>query len=256
MSAARLVSLNIEHAKHLSRVIPFLRETDPDIVCLQELNEPDIPCIAEALGYENRIYAPMTRFSHDAGPRIVSGIGIFSHRPAITTRVDYYWGEPGSVVDFDETDVDTKMKTEKFAVVSCEVEHNSSALKVAMTHFIWTPKGDADDYQREGARRLLAILNGYGEFVLCGDFNAPRVHKGAPGEIYTMFASRYKDNIPLEYETSIDVTLHRSGKLRPEELADKMVDQLFTTPAYRADNVQLISGVSDHMAIVADVSRA
>ena len=34
-----------------------------------------------------------------------------------------------------------------------------------------------------------------------------------------------------------------------------MVDGLFTTPTYRALNVKLIDGISDHMAIVAEINK-
>ena len=39
--------------------------------------------------------------------------------------------------------------------------------------------------------------------------------------------------------------LHRAGPL------DLMVDGLFLSPHYRASNVQLAAGVSDHQAVVA-----
>lgn len=34
-----------------------------------------------------------------------------------------------------------------------------------------------------------------------------------------------------------------------------MVDGLFTTSDYKASNVRLVDGVSDHMAIVADIYK-
>ena len=34
-----------------------------------------------------------------------------------------------------------------------------------------------------------------------------------------------------------------------------MVDGLFTTPAYKASDVKLVDGISDHMAIVAKINR-
>ena len=34
-----------------------------------------------------------------------------------------------------------------------------------------------------------------------------------------------------------------------------MVDVLFTTPSYKASNVKLVDGLSDHMAVVADISQ-
>jgi hypothetical protein len=34
-----------------------------------------------------------------------------------------------------------------------------------------------------------------------------------------------------------------------------MVDGLFTTPVYQTSNVKLVDGVSDHMAIVAEIHK-
>lgn len=92
--------------------------------------------------------------------------------------------------------------------------------------------------------KLLETLGSFPELILAGDFNAPR-----GGEVFGTIAARYKDNIPPEYKTSIDGGLHRAGKL------EYMVDGLFTTPQYIASKVRLIDGVSDHMAIVAEINR-
>lgn len=81
--------------------------------------------------------------------------------------------------------------------------------------------------------------------MLAGDFNAPR-----GGESFSAIAARYRDNIPPNYQTSIYAPLHRSG----QDL-ELMVDGLFTTPGYRAENVELTSGMSDHYAIVADIEK-
>ena len=70
-----------------------------------------------------------------------------------------------------------------------------------------------------------------------------------------MLAAKYKDNVPVQYKTSIDVALHRLGKERPEEFADKMVDGIFSTPLYEVKNVEMKGGVSDHCALVATVTK-
>ena len=81
-------------------------------------------------------------------------------------------------------------------------------------------------------------------FVLTGDFNAPR-----GGEIFAELASRYKDNIPNHYQSSLDPDLHRVKNLK------LMVDGLFSTPDYNLGEVRLINGVSDHLAVAAKVSK-
>ena len=125
-------------------------------------------------------------------------------------------------------------------------EKGNESFVVGTTHFTWSPDGIPDDFLRKDMKSLLAILQDIPEIVLCGDFNAPR-----GGEIFDALAQRYKDNIPLEYDTSIDVNLHRDGK----KMADRslMVDGLFTTSFYKCSNVRLVGGVSDHFAIIAEV---
>ena len=138
----------------------------------------------------------------------------------------------------------------KCALVSATVSLGAVAFTVCTTHFTWSEEGKATEEQRADMRALLALLEAKKEFVLCGDFNAPR-----GGEIFEMLSSRYTDNVPPQYKTSIDVNIHRAGRQRPHELADKMVDGLFTTPEYRCTSVELVNGVSDHMAVVAEIAK-
>ena len=67
--------------------------------------------------------------------------------------------------------------------------------------------------------------------------------------MFARIAKKYKDNIPPHYVTSLDRKLHRAGHL------ELMVDGLFSTSEYLLDHVELRSGVSDHCAIIAELSR-
>ena len=116
--------------------------------------------------------------------------------------------------------------------------------KFVTTHFTITKNGESTPYQLEVLDLLLAQLEKLGEFVFCGDMNAPRGN-----ETFNRLAEKYKDNIPLEYKTSIDQNLHRVKGLQV------MVDGLFTTPTYRTSNVKLVDGISDHMAVVAEINK-
>jgi endonuclease/exonuclease/phosphatase family metal-dependent hydrolase len=249
MSASvRLTSLNIERSKHLDLVIPFLKSQSPDIVCLQELMERDIPAFESEL-HMRTYFTPekMHPAEDDLG---VMGNGIMSTYELNDARATYYVGEPRHLVEFDESTAESKHRTENLAVSFISVMHDGVSYTIGTTHFTWTPDGSASEQQRADMRALLKILERSGEFVLTGDFNAPR-----GGEIFAKLAKRYTDNIPAQYETSIDLDLHRNGKTRPHELKDKMVDGLFTTAGYRARDVELHFGVSDHAAVIATISK-
>lgn len=241
----RLVSLNIEFSKHLDLVAAFLSSEKPDVACIQEVYEHDAPFIAQALGSTSYVFAPMHHFIVSGVNAGVLGLGIFSRHPILNKRTHYYRGNTGHIPAMDYADPATYQHT-NLLVISAEFLYNDTSFNIATTHFTWTPDGKPTDLQRQDLTTLLRVLESLGEFVLVGDFNAPR-----GGEIFDAIAARYKDNIPPHYKTSIYGKLHRS-----RQDLQLMVDGLFTTPAYTASNVELKSGMSDHYAVVADIATA
>lgn len=247
MGSLSLISLNVERSKHLERVVPFLREQEPDVFCVQELSESDYPLFKKMFRFASP-FVPLSMYSEE-GQRIPQGIGIFSNLRIYKTDAHYYVGDPSTLPETIPGQPETYTKGNR-AVLFATVEKDGVPYRIATTHFTWSEKGEASDTQREHLQSLLSALEAEKELVLCGDFNIPR-----GGELFSELAVRYKDNIPPEYATSIDVALHRNRLGDPEELSQKMVDGLFTTPGYPARDVELASGVSGHMAIVATISN-
>ena len=238
--ALSLVSVNIEQEKHLERVFPFLSIQKPDILCVQELLERDIPRFEEQYG-PCIAFAPTCFVPRPEGSQ-TEGIGLFSSLSNQSVIEKYYVGSRDTVrLDDGKSDVDTHV------LLGADIE----GYRILTTHFTWTQKGESTEKQKVHAESLFAELDALGEFVLCGDFNAPRT-----GETAALFIRRYTDNIPSHYETSIDISLHRAGKTNASGLQDKMVDYLFTTPQYLAKNVSLEFGVSDHAAIIATIEKS
>lgn len=242
----KLISLNIERDRHLNRVIPFLQSARPDVLCLQEVCQKDVPLFQKLMGGQYR-FSRARRDSESEGGNI-NGEAIFSRLPVRDWFYARYAGPEEDTV-FDTSSQETRTHTAIRAVTGCEIKHGTSVYRIATTHFTWTPHGEPDNYQRQDVRRMLDAIMPLGELILCGDFNAPR-----GGEIFSFINDHYHDAIPLHYKTSIDIGLHREGKNKPEELSDKMVDGLFMTHGYKASGVRLESGVSDHMAIIAKIN--
>lgn len=239
MAALTLISLNIEGRRHIERIVPFLRERQPDVLCVQELNEHDIALIEEVLG-ARCTYAPMVCDDEDGGN---SGIGIFTSLPA-RVRTHRYAGHTGELMKADQTSPETQYQTQRYILLIAVVTKDDQTFTIGTTHLPVTESGAVTDFQREALDGLLTALEQYPEIVLCGDMNAPRGR-----ETFDTLAARYTDNIPPEYTTSIDGDLHRAGPI------PFMVDGLFTTPAYTATDVALHCGVSDHCAITAQIQR-
>lgn len=232
-----LLSLNIEGGRHLARLLPFLEQHRTDVVCLQEVFEADMETLAKAVGYDGS-FAPMwnkkevTPLSPEA--RGVQGIALFA-RPPHTTETRYYVGEgttplfvPGGAQDR--------------ALLIARLEKDGERFTVATTHFTWTPDGKANDEQRAHFARLVQLAPK--ELVLCGDFNAPR-----GGEIFSKFTERFTDNLPATITSTIDPELHRRKGL------SLVVDTIFSTPHYDVRDVHVVSGVSDHKAVLSTIRR-
>jgi endonuclease/exonuclease/phosphatase family metal-dependent hydrolase len=247
MASISLVSVNIERSKHLDLVRDFLASRNPDIVCMQELCERDVAALESMLGMVC-VYAPSGL--HPADPPeqggVLVGVGIFSRLPIVNHSIEYY---SGSETHARRDEIHTNF--DDHALITCDIEKEGITFSILTTHFTWTPRGAPDDNQRRDMKTLLEMLATKDEFVLCGDFNAPRMLEEKPGEIFATIAQAYKDNIPAQYLTSLDPARHRAPLAQQ---ADKMVDGLFTTPGYHTSDVELHASVSDHCAITATIA--
>lgn len=257
------ISVNIEGLKHLeSRVIPFLQQEQPDVVCFQELFETSLPKLRAATGLEV-VLAPMGNVLEDnphLPPEGIFGVGLAVNpqKWQITHwEKHYYAGQADAPVPVFFADENPNSVFRVLLVAHVQSRQQpAEKYVVATTHFTWSPRGSFTQLQAENFETLTHFLEKIPEFVLCGDFNSPRNQPPAAevgglttANAFNQLASRYQDTIPSHYTTSIDSSLHKSG-----QQIELMVDGLFTTPAYQAENVQLVKGVSDHLAIVAEVT--
>lgn len=243
MPSVSIVSLNVERSKHLDTVSAFLQDRKPEVVCLQELCERDVAHFESAIGAQC-VFAPMGRIPDDPPGTdiVVAGVGIFTKLAVVSHTIEYYAGN-----ERDAREGEIRTVFTNHPLIALDIEKDGTAFRIATTHLTWTPKGAPSDLQRLNARRLFEILHGKDDLVFTGDFNAPR-----GGEIFSLFARHYRDNIPPQYQTSLDPVLHRAPA---EEKSDKMVDGIFSTAAYQVSDVVLTGGVSDHLAVTATISR-
>lgn len=234
----KLITLNIERSKHLDLVLPFLEREQPDVVCLQELCSEDVERFSTVLGAQSYT-EPLTIHTVDGGECFFS-IAIFSRLPVVGHEVKYYYRASETLSIFELGD----RRTINRALLRCDIVKDEVTFRIGTTHFTWTPDGEADDVQREDIENLFTVLETEGDIVFTGDFNAPRGK-----EIFSRLAERYRDNVPPEYTTSIDGSMHRAGAL------PHMVDGIFSTPGYEVSDVRMVCGVSDHCALVAKVRK-
>lgn len=235
----KILSLNIERDKHLPKVFNLLKKEKPEVVCLQEVQEPDFEVLKEKFGLEG-FFVPMDSFlrNENGKPELVrQGIAYCSNLPILKMESLFYVGKGTAPTHNSGNDVDR-------VLVLGQVEKEGEKYTIATTHFTWADDGGVNEEQRRDLKQLLKLLRQKGELVLCGDFNAPRGR-----EIFTILSSYLKDNIPPEVQTTLDPKLHRAGTL------PYVVDYMWSTPSYKVTKVKVVSGVSDHMAIVAEIKQ-
>ncbi|RYG59770.1 MAG: endonuclease/exonuclease/phosphatase family protein [Alphaproteobacteria bacterium] len=246
MSQLRIASINIERSKHLRLVEKFLHWYSPDVLCLQELCQRDIPMFEELLG--NKLhYVPMCYHPAEEDPEPI-GLGIVAWSALTDVTVDYYHGQPQPLQHIRFiTEADGYTKADNDSVANMLLSATCQGFRIGTTHLNVTRQGESTPEQRTMAQKLVTAAQAQaqraGGLLMCGDFNAPRGR-----ETFSLIAKHFEDGIPPEFTTSIDGSLHKAGQL------PHMVDGLFHTPSYKLTQATLHTGVSDHCALTCTLS--
>lgn len=233
----RVVSVNIERRRHLDTVSAFLKAEKPDVLCLQEVQEIDLPLFQDIIGGDVH-FAP--KFVYPDGQ--IEGIAIISRFPFSATVVRFAGDETETLPIHDESTFERAVQTQWYQLLHARISANDKEFSICTTHLPVTIDGEVGAYQLSAIYTLIDELEKIQEFVIMGDMNAPRGQQS-----FQLLADKFLDNIPPEYESSIDPILHRAGHLK------KMVDGCFSTPAYTVNQVRFQCGVSDHCAICVEI---
>lgn len=243
-----IASINIERSRHLPRVEAFVNRERPELLCLQELCERDIPFFEELMG-GRMSFASMVRYPGE-GPADVVGVGMIAREEVLTDVVaEYYSGSAESIREMTFSVMQGQRTADPLSIAEVMLTATVRGLRIAVTHLNVTPLGSSTAYQRESAGKLIRLAQAQarqaGDLLLVGDFNAPRGRA-----TFDMIAEHFIDGVPAHYTSSIDGSLHRAGDI------PFMVDGLFHTPGYRLEDARLSTGVSDHCALSCRLSKA
>lgn len=241
----KVVSINIERDLHHDLVTDFLLKEQPDVVCMQEVFKEDLEMYSSVLSMDY-IFAPMCFFRKKDRESIgLMGVAVFA-KNILSNKSFYIVGDEDEIPKHIHQASLTQRNTINLPLLCLNIKNSLSEIfSISTFHFTWTPEGVSTEYQKQDVVDLIRVLDTQvKDFVLMGDSNCPRGF-----ESFDMLAKEYKDNIPVEYDTSIDGNLHRVKGLK------QMVDVCFSTSDYDVKNVRLVSGVSDHKAVVAEIYK-
>jgi endonuclease/exonuclease/phosphatase family metal-dependent hydrolase len=198
----------------------------------------------------------MTRHPAETEPAEM-GVAVFARTPLGQPATHYYVGN-GHPVPLIRTgpDADGKFSVDADTIHKVLVCATVEGFRISTTHLTWTQYGAATPEQLHDAGTMLKYAEAeaaeHGGLVLCGDFNAPRGRA-----TFNKISEHFKDGIPPHYKCSLDLTLHRvrHNPVEAVRVGTYMVDGLFHTGNYHVAAVELSSGVSDHLAVTATLSR-
>ena len=235
----KLLSLNIERDKHIPNVIALIEKEKPEVICLQEVQEPDFEMLKKRFDFQGIFVSMMTYKRISAGKQtlVKQGNIIFTTLNLLKTESFFYFGKGNSPPYKGSNSCDR-------VLMASIIEKNGKEYRVTTTHFTWADDGGVNEKQRRDVKKLEELLQQKGEMILCGDFNAPRGR-----EIFAVLNHYLKDNIPPHIKTTLDPKIHHAGPL------PYVVDYIWSTPKYSVRNVRVVDGVSDHMAILAEIEK-
>lgn len=236
--AIKLLTLNIENDRHLARVHAAITEHLPDIVCLQEVLESDCAHLASSGRYDVK-FSLSGRLPRERGQERNWGVAVLSRVPVRCQTESYYADDPIIRVLREPNDP-------RRVLVVTELEHQGQPYRIATTHFTWSADGQINEVQQADFFRLKRLLSRYSDYVLCGDFNAPRGR-----EMFGKFVDELTlvDHLPTSVTSTIDARFHRAGAL------ELVVDTIFSTREYRVMDARVLEGISDHKGILALIER-
>lgn len=225
-------------------VLPLLETEKPEVICLQEVFEVDLSLFEKTLGMKANFLATLRTLSKNkyrVSPRGNTGLAIFTNLKLKSVNYKFYQKSRGSSPPLLTPG---NPNSPDRGLVIINIEKQNQEFQIATTHFNWSKNGESTKTQIISLKRMLPLID-LNNIIFCGDFNAPRGRK-----TWSILSSKLKDNIPEDVTTTIDANIHRAGNL------GLVVDGLFTSKNYQASNVRVISGVSDHCAIVSNIQSS
>lgn len=229
-----VLTINIEQKKHLDRLVPFLVQERPDIICLQEIYHDDFEVLKNKLSY-NGVHANRVEYYGTPG---YEGMAVLTKFEIKSHKIIPYDNYTHLIPEF----IGRLVTRPATALMALELEIENRNYWLGNTHFTWSFGGEITEEQRTNMRTLLKLIEQFPNLILCGDFNTPRGH-----ELYDSLASQLQDNVPKQATSTIDGQYHRAGQL------NLVVDGLFTSHQYQTLDSKLICGLSDHCGVFANL---
>lgn len=232
---------------HKDRIVHFLQSVPPTILAVQEVFAPDTDWLQENSNCQTATFLPNFEVAKPLSERIpgvgLFGIALISSLSSPDVSAHYFTQDTYPCKPFvREQDYPTSR-----GVLTVTYAVGNRHLRVATTHFTWSPDGSNTPEQWDDWYRLSTILKQQEPDVILGDFNVPR-----GTDLASTLERTCGSKLPRSVQTTMDHQLHKDSRLPP-----RVVDYIFIPKNSQVKMVphslSVCSGVSDHCAIVCDI---
>jgi endonuclease/exonuclease/phosphatase family metal-dependent hydrolase len=167
----KILQWNVWYHEKCENLVNFIKHTDADIVCCQELTvnfkeaNPgiDVPAeIAKACNY-NYYFQPMTIYGTN-NEQVQMGNGIFTKFSITDKRFAFVQKADSNIISYE---------TEDRSYVEINLDVNGKSLKVGTVHLSYSPAFVMTEKKLAEADKLYeAVQANHERFILAGDLNA------------------------------------------------------------------------------------
>ncbi|MBP9700680.1 endonuclease/exonuclease/phosphatase family protein [Candidatus Woesebacteria bacterium] len=248
----RIATLNSEggaHGPHLLRIQEFLGYSGIQILAMQEVFRTDGAWIKEMIRGTSHhflnnftVASPLSERIPATGP---FGVALFARFQAIAWQSIYYTISNHRAAVFEDPQ---EYPTRRGVLIVDYSLPTGSNVRVATTHFTWSPDGQITQEQQNDWGRLSQVLERTQPDVVMGDFNIPRAT-----QLGITLEQTFQSAIPQSVTTTLVPSQHQNPGI-----PDRVVDYIFIPKDSQyqlVPNSVELEPVADHCAIVCNIVR-
>jgi endonuclease/exonuclease/phosphatase family metal-dependent hydrolase len=248
----KLISYNIWHGKKWDILLPWLKEQNPDILCLQEVtsykqnwgDNQDVD-LFEVLKQELDLNGVLGKAWHERDEyESYQGCAILTRFPITSHRIHFLSGNLSYGDEFDHD-----WSREPRVAVEASLDVHSQAVSIYTTHLSYH-KYFADDArklrQATKLHRLAVNSASHTPTLICGDFNSLPKSK-----VIDLFSSTFTNCLDRKSFRSFARYPFKHDDFEVNTL-EYLLDNLFVSDGITCQNIEVPNtAASDHLPIIA-----
>lgn len=248
----KAITLNLfEGGIYFDNIEKFLKEENPDILCLQEAYNSKGKKLAKNFRSIEMLRKILPNYYYHFAPeflhirkeeRIDMGNAIFSKFPIVETAITFYNSPYGEYEAHTECDNKYDFSVIPRNLQYAKIKLSGTDFSVFNTHGIWGYHGNDTERRLQMGEMIIRQIRNKNNVLLAGDFNL------FPTTLTVKNIQKYLKNV---FDDTLPTTFNMKLKPHPGNYANSTVDMIFTSKNIRTLRKYCSNAdVSDHFPLV------